>query len=77
MVTPKLVWFVIKDHDTGCNKRPEFAGVLPRKFVGFGHIRITITLRRVRLLENVIGVWSTPRIPEVAGWGTRWAQCAR
>ena len=55
-VTPKLVWFVIEDHDTGCNERPEFAGILIRKFVRFGHIGITITLRRVRLLENVIGV---------------------
>ena len=59
MVTPKLVWFVIEDHDTGCNERPEFAGILTCKFVRFCHIGITITLRGVRLLEDVIGVWST------------------
>ena len=77
MVAPKLVWFVIEDHDTGCNERPEFVGILPHKFVRFGHIGITITLRKVRLLENVIGVWSTPWIPKVASWGTRWARWAR
>ena len=53
MVAPKLVGFVIKDHYTGCNERPEFAGVLTRKFVRFGCIGVSITLRRVWLLENM------------------------
>ena len=76
-VAPKLVWFVIEDHDAGCNERPEFAGILTRKFVRLGHIRVSITLRRVWLLENIIGVRSTPWVSKVTGGGIWWARRAR
>ena len=72
VVTLKLMRLVIKDHDVGCNERPKFAGILAHKFVRLGHIRITITLWRIWLLENMIGVGCAPRVPEIAGWGARW-----
>ena len=69
-VAPKLVGFVIEDHNPGSDDGPEFAGILAREFVGFGRIRVSITLRRVWLLENVIGVRGTPWVSKVSGWGT-------
>ena len=68
MVPPKLVGFVIEDHNTGGNEGPEFVGILVREFVRFGCIGISIALRRVWLLEDVIGVRSTPWVSKVSGW---------
>ena len=69
--------FVIEDHDAGRNERSKFVGVLAHKFVRFDHIRIAITLWRVWLLENIIGVGCTPRVSEIASWGARQAWWAR
>ena len=77
MVALKLVGFVIEDHYAGCDERSEFAGILTHKFVGFGCIGVSIALRRVWLLENIIGVRSTPWVPKVTGRRTWWARWAR
>ena len=63
--------FVIEDHNAGCNEGPKLVGILTQEFVGLSRIGIAIPLWRVWLLENVIGVGYTPRVPKIAGWGAR------
>src|SRR6266481_7038905 len=77
MIVPKLLQFVVEDHDACRDEGPKFSRVLTRELIGFGGIGVSISLRRGCLLNDVIGIGHTPWLTLEACRASRRARWAR
>src|SRR6266481_6477887 len=66
----KLVGLIVKDHDACHDEGLKLARVLSCKFVGFGCIRIAISLWGSWWLDKVVGVGCAPWVTMMSCWGT-------
>ena len=83
MIVPKLLRFVVEDHDACRDEGLKLSRVLTHELIRFGGIGVSVSLRRGCLLNDVIGIGHTPWLTLDAwgrsqrAWGARRAWRAR